>query len=151
MMQNTDTPGATRKGDRRVTLIGGYLRDWKLDELPQLFNVLRGELSLVGPRPNLPRYWKQLPPELQCALAVKPGVTSLATLEFRDEEDVLNAVAPENLDQFYLAEIFPAKVATDLRYAEQATLLSDLKILLRTVSAVFKLNGIVRATARART
>lgn len=131
-----DGPGVTRRGDPRVTGLGRLLRKWKLDELPQLFNVLCGDLSLVGPRPDLAKYYSVLPQDEQYILLVRPGLTSPATLTFRDEETVLARVAPELIESFYTSSVLPQKVRIDLDYCCRATLLSDMKLLYRTVVVI---------------
>jgi lipopolysaccharide/colanic/teichoic acid biosynthesis glycosyltransferase len=131
-------PSLTRKGDRRITGIGRVLRKWKLDELPQLVNVVRGEMSLVGPRPDAPKYVDKLTSEQKLVLLLRPGITGAASLEFRDEEAMLSQVAEDQLEEFYSAEVLPAKVRLDMDYARRANLLTDLVILLRTVGAIIR-------------
>jgi lipopolysaccharide/colanic/teichoic acid biosynthesis glycosyltransferase len=131
-------PDVTQSGDARVTRIGRVLRKWKLDELPQLFNVLRGEMSLVGPRPDLPGLVAELDLESRNALGqLVPGITGWATLHFRHEEELLASVPSHELRTFYVHEVMPRKIALDLEYASRATFLSDVMILLRTVAAIF--------------
>ncbi len=125
----------TSAGDTRITNIGRFLRNWKLDELPQLFNVLRGELSLVGPRPELPEYIAELGSAGQDLLELKPGITGWATLQYRNEEELLASVPAEELREYYVAMLLPKKAALDLEYASRATLLSDVALLLKTCLA----------------
>jgi lipopolysaccharide/colanic/teichoic acid biosynthesis glycosyltransferase len=125
----------TRKGDSRVTWVGRWLRRSKLDELPQFFNVLKGDMSLVGPRPDLPEFYDSLGPEQRLILALQPGVTGWATLQFRDEEDHLASVPENELSSYYINVLFPEKVRLALDYARRATFLSDLCIILRTLIA----------------
>jgi lipopolysaccharide/colanic/teichoic acid biosynthesis glycosyltransferase len=132
---NPEAPRVTRSGDSRVTPIGKCLRKSKLDELPQLFNVLRGEMTLVGPRPDLDEFWEQTSPSVRQALALCPGLTGSASLVFRNEEVLLAQLAPEQLSSFYIDKVLPAKAELDLEYAAQATFLTDCTILLRTVAA----------------
>lgn len=136
MIQNADQQGAgiTASGDTRVTNIGRLLRRTKLDELPQLLNVLRGEMSLVGPRPEDPRYVDLYTPEQRLILSVRPGITSLASLEYRHEEQFLTGA---DWEQVYRDEIMPAKIAIDLAYIDNYSLRQDIIILLRTVAAIF--------------
>jgi len=101
--------GVTRSGDTRVTPLGRWLRKWKLDELPQLLNVLRGEMTLVGPRPDLEEFWSLASTKDQAVLALTPGITGAASLAFCDEERVLAAVPPGRLIGFYLEELLPHK------------------------------------------
>lgn len=117
-------------GDPRVTRVGRFLRDHKLDELPQLINVLRGDMQLVGARPQLERYVQVFPDEYRALLQDRPGITDLASLEFRNEEQMFG---PGSLDEQYLTQILPAKLHLALKYRRARTFLSDLGILFRTV------------------
>ncbi len=130
--------GITQAGDARVTMVGRILRKWKFDELPQLMNVVRGDMSLVGPRPDLPEFIVELDPARRRRLALlTPGITGWATLKFRHEEELLAGVPPSELRSFYVHEVLPRKSDLDLAYASRASLLGDLQILLRTVTAIF--------------
>jgi len=131
--QGPSVPGVTRSGDARITTVGRFLRRCKLDELPQLVNVLRGDMSLVGPRPDLPKFYQALAPEHRGLLALKPGLTGSATLHFRHEEQLLAAAPERDLENYYVETVLPQKAELDLAYAERATLLSDLGIIWRTV------------------
>ncbi len=128
-------PGITATGDTRITPVGRFLRRTKLDELPQLINVLRGEMSLVGPRPEDPHYVALYTPEQRRVLAVRPGMTSAASLVYRHEEQLL---AGEDWETVYRTKVLPDKLAIDLAYLERRTLVSDLKLILRTIAAVFR-------------
>ena len=121
----------TRDGDPRITRIGRFLRKAKLDELPQLWNVLKGEMSFVGPRPEVPRYVELYTPEQRAVLDLKPGITDLASLEFRDEEELLRG--REDVEQFYLEVCVPRKIELNLEYAQRASLRSDVGVMVRTV------------------
>jgi lipopolysaccharide/colanic/teichoic acid biosynthesis glycosyltransferase len=134
-------PGLTRKGDSRVTPVGKLLRKWKIDELPQLLNVLRGQMSLIGPRPDLPEFYAELNPARRQILRLKPGVTGWATLHFRDEESALAAVSQEEMLNFYVSDLLPRKVDLDLSYARGATLRGDLGILLQTFAAILPIGA----------
>lgn len=126
------TSTSTASSDPRLTGIGRLLRRTKLDELPQLWCVLRGDMSLVGPRPDMPAVVGSIPPEeRKRILSVRPGITGLATLYFRDEETILAQV--ENPDAFSLEEILRVKTALNLRWIEQASLLDRFKLILLTV------------------
>jgi lipopolysaccharide/colanic/teichoic acid biosynthesis glycosyltransferase len=118
--------GLTADGDRRVTTIGRWMRRFKIDELPQLFNILRGDMSLVGPRPKLPQY------EGILNMPYRPGVTGAATLVFRGEESLLMNIRPSELDFFYAQRIKPLKASIDVRYMSQATCWSDLRMIAQT-------------------
>jgi lipopolysaccharide/colanic/teichoic acid biosynthesis glycosyltransferase len=124
----------TRKGDLRITGLGRLLRKSKMDELPQLFNVLRGDMSLVGPRPDLPEFYETLAPEQRVIVALRPGVTGWATLQFRDEEGHLASVPEEQVANYYVSTLFPTKVQLALDYARRATFLKDLGIIVRTIT-----------------
>ena len=129
-------PGVTQQGDPRIFPAGAWLRKWKLDELPQFFNVVRGDMSLVGPRPDLPGYMASLGEEQREILDLRPGIAGAATLQFRHEEDMLAQVPAEELAQFYVSRILPEKIRIDLAYARQANFFSDVKVLLRTVTSI---------------
>lgn len=128
-------PGITAAGDRRVTRVGKFLRRTKIDELPQLFNVLKGEMSIVGPRPEDPRYVALYTDDQRQVLSVRPGLTSPASLAYRHEEALLTG---DDWERVYLEQVLPAKLALDLRYVENASLGSDLGIIARTVGALLR-------------
>ena len=124
-------PFVTKNGDARVTWIGRILRKTKLDEFPQLWNVLKGEMSLVGPRPEVLRYVRHYTAEQRDILRYTPGITDLASLCFRDEEELLGNA--DNLEEFYIQQCIPRKLKLNQEYAERANLLSDTWIIVRTV------------------
>lgn len=128
-------PGITVSADPRVTRVGRVLRRAKLDELPQLINVLRGEMSIVGPRPEDPRYVALYSPEQREVLTVRPGITSPASVRFRDEEALLSG---SDWEQRYIEEIMPAKLALDLEYVRHASLRRDLAVLWKTLVALLR-------------
>jgi lipopolysaccharide/colanic/teichoic acid biosynthesis glycosyltransferase len=128
--------GVTQQGDPRIFPAGRWLRKWKLDELPQFFNVVRGEMSLVGPRPDLPDYMASLSGEQREILCLRPGIAGSATLQFRHEEDLLAQVPAQELAYFYTSRILPEKIRIDMAYARHANLFSDVKVLLRTAAAI---------------
>lgn len=136
MVNKADTLGTsvTTGKDPRITPIGRVLRKTKLDELPQLFNVLKGDMSFIGPRPDVPEITEKYTPEMKQVFAVRPGITSLATLHFRDEEEVLAQV--DDPDRFYEEAVVPLKVELAKEHARRNSLLFDLKILLQTVWAL---------------
>jgi lipopolysaccharide/colanic/teichoic acid biosynthesis glycosyltransferase len=125
--------GLTQDGDSRVTWIGRWLRKWKLDELPQFFNVLIGEMTLVGPRPDLAEFWSRASVQDRRMLALTPGVTGAASLAFRDEERLFTHVPAEQLTSFYIEQVLPQKARLDSAYAARATFRSDCGILLQTL------------------
>ncbi len=124
----------TQGEDPRVTRIGRLLRKTKLDELPQLWNVLAGEMSFVGPRPEVPRYVDRYTPEQRQVLNCKPGITDLASLLFRNEEALLRG-APD-IEEFYVRYCLPKKIELNRRYMERAGVLADLWIILRTLWSI---------------
>ncbi len=128
-------PAVTAQGDCRVTRTGAFLRRTKLDELPQLLNVLRGEMSLVGPRPEDPRYVALYTPAQRRLLAVRPGITGAASLAFRHEEQLL---ASPDWERVYVEEVLPAKLAIDLAWLERRSLAGDIALIMRTVAAVLR-------------
>ena len=132
-------PALTRAQDPRVTWFGRRMRRWKLDELPQLFNVVRGEMSFVGPRPHVSRLWNDpsLGEKAYLVLSVRPGITSEATVMFRHEERVLAALTSDEVETVYLRALMPLKLDMEMQYLKSATLISDLKIMLRTVGKIF--------------
>jgi lipopolysaccharide/colanic/teichoic acid biosynthesis glycosyltransferase len=117
----------TAAGDRRITRLGATLRKFKLDELPQLFNVLRGDMSLVGPRPEAPEYVKAHSPMWQAVLLARPGITDLATLIYRDEEALLQASG--DADRFYREGVLPAKLWLNLAYMRTRSFWKDIKLI----------------------
>ncbi len=136
MRVDASGPSVTRGGDARVTAIGRVLRRTKLDELPQLWNVLVGDMSLVGPRPEVPRYVERFPDAYARILTIRPGITDYAALEYRDEEAVL-ASAPD-LESAYVDVVLPAKIRLYERYLQEMSLGTDLKLLARTAAAVLR-------------
>ena len=131
-------PGITRAGDARITRVGRILRRSKLDELPQLFNLLRGDMSLVGPRPDLAEFLRDLQPSARRMLSLKPGITGWATLHFRKEEQLLAEIPEEQIRHYYVNEILPRKVELDLEYAAKASFGKDCGILFQTARAIFR-------------
>ena len=126
----------TAGGDPRITRVGAFIRRTKLDELPQLWDVLRGRMSLVGPRPEVPAMFAHYPKEARARIvSVRPGITDLATLEFRNEEEILAGAADP--ERAYLDEVLPKKIALYLDYLDRRSFLLDVSILLRTVAGLF--------------
>ncbi|HEY3396325.1 MAG TPA: sugar transferase [Armatimonadota bacterium] len=125
-----DSP-VTVAGDARLTPVGGFLRRWKLDELPQLANVLVGEMSLVGPRPDVPGYADRLQGPERRILELRPGLTGPASLAYRHEEEIL-AQVPDPV-RYNDEVIWPDKVRLNLKYLEDCSLRTDLRIIWRTI------------------
>ncbi len=123
----------TSKDDPRVTRLGKYLRQTKLDELPQLINVLKGEMSLVGPRPEVARYTAYYTEEQKKVLEVKPGMTGLTQIRYRDEASLLTGLDYETK---YINDILPHKLTLDLEYIKTRSLFLDLQIIIATLFPV---------------
>lgn len=136
MRQEPGGPQITARGDARITRAGRWLRATKLDELPQLIDVLRGDMSLVGPRPEVPRYMALYPEDARrLILSVRPGITDRAAIEFRDEERLL--AESHDPERTYVERIMPIKQRHYLTYVAQHSVASDLRILLDTLRAMF--------------
>lgn len=127
-------PSITKSGDSRVTPIGRRLRKWKIDELPQLLNVLVGEMSLVGPRPEVPKYVAMYTADQRRVLDFKPGITDKASIEFRNEEALL--ATAEDPELLYRLFCIPRKIEINLEYALRASVLSDLRVIGATFFAI---------------
>jgi lipopolysaccharide/colanic/teichoic acid biosynthesis glycosyltransferase len=124
----------TASGDSRITRLGRILRKTKIDEFPQLFNVLRGDMSLVGPRPEVPRYVELFRREYQEILRVRPGITDLASLKYREESEILQrAVDPEHE---YVTRILPDKIALAREYVRRSSFCFDTSLILKTLLRV---------------
>jgi len=123
------------KNDARITRFGAVLRRYKLDELPQLFNVLKGEMSLVGPRPEVRKYVDLYSPEQRKILSIKPGITDFASVEYMHENELLGK--SENADKTYIEEIMPAKITLNMMYIEQPTLRNYFRIIFKTIARIF--------------
>lgn len=136
----------TVAGNPRVTAIGKVLRRHKVDELPQLWNVICGDMSLVGPRPELPHYVSAYTPEQCVVLAARPGITDPASLAYRHEEEIL--AEQSDPEQFYRTQILPDKLARNIAYLKKITLRSDIRIILKTLSSSFLFSGDTQALPR---
>ncbi len=138
------TSGLTLSNDPRITFVGSVLRVFKIDELPQLINVLRGDMSLVGPRPEDPRYVAFYSAEQRRVLSIRPGITSPASVAYRNEAVLLNDLAESGRkppEQVYLSEIMPAKLSLELEYLDQRSFWLDLRVLIRTFAALLVPSG----------
>lgn len=121
--------------DSRITKIGGFLRKYKLDEIPQLINVIKGDMSIVGPRPEVRKYVNLYNESQLRVLEVRPGLTDIASIEYINENEILGrAKNPENV---YIKEIMPKKLKLNLKYIENAGLGYDLKLIFRTIGKLF--------------
>ena len=117
--------------DSRITKIGALLRKYKLDELPQLINVFKGEMSLVGPRPEVPRYVKLYTQEQRKVLKIKPGITDLASLRYKDENDLLGD--KQDPEAFYINTVMPDKLSLNLEYMKKNNVIFDIYIIIKTI------------------
>lgn len=138
MYRGADQQGLLTIGgrDSRITPVGFWLRKYKLDELPQFLNVVEGTMSLVGPRPEVRQYVDLYTPEQQKVLAVRPGITDPASIQYIDENRLLERASDPT--QTYTNEIMPHKLAINLRYLETASCLSDLRVLAATIRAIVR-------------
>jgi lipopolysaccharide/colanic/teichoic acid biosynthesis glycosyltransferase len=145
MQARRETHGTkiTTLADRRVTRVGRLLRPARLDELPQLWHVLTGEMSLVGPRPEDPHYLAYYSERHQAVLSARPGITSLTALLYRDEERLL---VGDDWERVYIDEVMPAKLDIDLAYVERRSFWLDLKILAATALAPLRLERLIPLT-----
>ena len=120
----------------RITGAGRFLRRYKLDELPQLLNVLKGNMSLVGPRPEVPSYVELFQDEYREILTVKPGVTDYAAIEFTNEEEVLRKYA--NPEEGYVSDVLPKKIALYKKYLREKSFVKDMQLIFLTLSKIVK-------------
>lgn len=137
MKPDSDVSGLLTVGGRdpRITTSGYYLRKFKLDELPQLINVLKGEMSFVGPRPEVRKYVDIYTEDQKKVLSVSPGITDVASIKYRNENELLEKA--DDPERFYVENIMPDKISLNLEYIDQRSLFKDLKVILKTLSAVF--------------
>lgn len=137
MKPDSDVSGLLTVGGRdpRITTSGYYLRKFKLDELPQLINVLKGEMSFVGPRPEVRKYVDIYTEDQKKVLSVSPGITDVASIKYRNENELLEKA--DDPERFYVENIMPDKISLNLEYIDQRSLYKDLKVILKTLSAVF--------------
>lgn len=128
-------PQITVRGDNRVTKFGRILRKTKLDELPQLINVLRGEMSFVGPRPEVAKYVNHYRQDYEEVLRIRPGITDIASLRYRNEESVLQGT--EDPEEYYLNVLLPEKIALAREYAGKVSFIGDIKLIVSTIFGLF--------------
>ena len=138
MVNNADKIGTqvTTKGDARITRMGKILRGCRLDELPQLFNILIGDMTFVGTRPEVEKYVEHYTNEMKATLLLPAGVTSRASIEYKDEDRLLESA--ENADEVYIEQILPEKMKYNLKAIEQFSFWGDIKTMFATVAAVIK-------------
>ena len=122
--------------DARITRVGAFLRKFKIDEFPQFLNILKGEMSIVGPRPEVRKYVDLYTPEQMRVLSVRPGLTDYASIRYVNENELLATSADP--EQTYIQEIMPDKLKLNLKYIDEKSLLTDAKIVLQTIVAIFK-------------
>ena len=135
--------GSDRKGlltvggkDPRITKTGAFIRKYKLDELPQLFNVLKGDMSLVGPRPEVSRYVAFYSPEQRKVLTVRPGITDYASIEYIDENEILGRA--EDADKAYVEQIMPDKIRRNMKYIENRSVKEYFKVIFLTLQKLIR-------------
>jgi lipopolysaccharide/colanic/teichoic acid biosynthesis glycosyltransferase len=140
MVVNADKmgPAVTKDGDPRITKIGKFLRKTKLDELPQLWNVIRGDMSIVGPRPEVEKYIQYYENDYKEILKVKPGITDYATIKFRNEEEILSKY--DDTESAYIKYVLPEKIKLYKTYIKEISLLTDLKIIFWTLWRIVSKN-----------
>lgn len=137
MKVNSEGPGITMgTSDSRITPVGRFIRKYKIDEFPQLWNVLRGDMSLVGPRPEIPEYVSLYTEEMRRVLDVRPGMTDPASLIGFNESELLEKA--EDPETVYREILLPKKVASQIAYMESASLKSDIRVIIRTLFRIFK-------------
>ena len=136
MRKNAESKGQLTVGmkDNRITRSGYFIRKYKIDELPQLVNVFLGEMSVVGPRPEVPKYVLLYNEEQQNVLSIKPGITDFASIEYVRENELLSASSDP--ERTYIEEIMPAKLELNLKYLREQSFLTDMKIILQTIKAI---------------
>jgi lipopolysaccharide/colanic/teichoic acid biosynthesis glycosyltransferase len=131
-----DGPSCSPRDDKRITRVGKYLRKYKLDELPQLFNVLTGDMSFVGPRPELPKFVEYYSDIYKEILKIKPGITDLASIKFRDESSFLDCEAVD-IEKVYLNKILPKKLEYSKIYLKKQGFFYDIGLIFKTIYFVF--------------
>lgn len=137
MKVNSDLKGQLTVGnDPRVTPFGRFIRKTKLDEFPQLINILAGDMSVVGPRPEVPKYVKLYTQEQKTVLSVRPGLTDLASIEYFNEQEKLGE--SDDPEKLYIEEIMPEKLKLNLKYIKSQSIKNDVKIIFKTIGKIFK-------------
>ncbi|MBO6109015.1 MAG: sugar transferase [Eubacterium sp.] len=139
MVENAEELGTsvTSEDDKRVTKIGAFLRKYRLDELPQLINIIMGDMSLVGTRPEVCKYVREYNDEMMATLLLPAGVTSEASIRYKDEAEKLSDAEGDEADRIYVEEILPEKMKYNLEYVKNYSFFSDIKLCILTVIKVF--------------
>lgn len=142
MIQNADKTGdlVTIKNDNRITKIGKLIRKCRLDELPQLINILIGDMSFVGTRPEVKKYVDKYTDEMKATLLMPAGVTSIASIKYKDEDDIISKylLNGENIDDIYINRVLPEKMKYNLEYIKTFNIFKDIYICLNTITAIVK-------------
>ena len=138
MVENAQQLGTqvTTKGDQRVTKVGRILRKYRLDELPQLFNIYAGDMTFVGTRPEVPKYVEEYTEEMLATLLLPAGVTSMASIKYKDEEKLLED--SNDADDTYVYQILPEKMKYNLKSMRKFSFINDMDIIIRTLIAIIK-------------
>lgn len=131
MVYDNKGPLLSARGDQRITRVGKYLRRYKIDELPQLFNVFKGDMSLVGPRPEVRKYVELFKPYYKEILTLRPGITDPASLKYSDEESILSL--SQDYEELYIRRILPDKIKLSLEYIKNQNIITDILIIFRTI------------------
>lgn len=136
MRTGSDSKGLLTVGERdsRITRVGYFLRKYKLDEFPQLINVLKGDMSIVGPRPEVRKYVDMYTPAQMRVLSVRPGLTDLASIQYVHENELL--AASDDPEKTYIEEVMPAKLQLNLEYIDNQSVIGDVKLILQTFAAI---------------
>jgi lipopolysaccharide/colanic/teichoic acid biosynthesis glycosyltransferase len=138
MKPDSESKGLITVGgrDQRITGVGYFLRKFKLDEFPQLINVIKGDMSIVGPRPEVRKYVEMYSAEQRKVLTVRPGLTDLASIQYINENELLGK--SNNAEKTYVEEVMPAKLALNLQYIQQKSFWFDMKLILKTIGSIVK-------------
>jgi len=138
MRTGSDQKGLLTVGERdsRITRVGYFLRKYKIDEFPQLLNVLKGDMSIVGPRPEVRKYVDMYTPEQMRVLSVRPGLTDLASIQYVHENELL--AASEDPEKTYIEEVMPTKLALNLQYIDNQSVVGDIKLICKTFAAILR-------------
>lgn len=137
MVPNADKQGQITIGaDMRVTKVGKFIRKYKIDEFPQLLNIIAGQMSIVGPRPEVPKYVAMYNERQRQVLSVLPGLTDFATLEYLDEQKLLGQ--SDDPHKTYIEDVMPAKLELNLKYVDKKSLLTDIRLIFSTIARIFR-------------